>query len=174
MIDRISETRILKLHPKIREEVLKMYREQIYPALTGGVYCRITHTLRTFEEQNELYKLGRTKLFDADDNRIGIVTNAKGGQSWHNWGLAIDVVIMSSRTAIWDVSVDLDKDGKRDWFEVIDIFKRNGWEAGADWKGKLRDFPHFQKTFGYTIKDMLKKWNDEDVFIDNGIKYVNL
>lgn len=174
MIDRISETRILKLHPKIREEVLKMYREQIYPALTGGVYCRITHTLRTFEEQNELYKLGRTKLFDADDNRIGIVTNAKGGQSFHNFSLAVDFCIMSSRTAIWDVSVDLDKDGKRDWFEVIDIFKANGWESGADWKGKLRDFPHVQKTFGYTTKQLLEKWNSGDTFIDNGIKYVNL
>lgn len=174
MIDRISETRILKLHPKIREEVLKMYREQIYPALTGGVYCRITHTLRTFEEQDELYKLGRTKLFDADDNRIGIVTNAKGGQSFHNFSLAVDFCIMSSRTAIWDVSVDLDKDGKRDWFEVIDIFKRNGWESGADWKGKLRDFPHVQKTFGYTTKQLLEKWNSGDTFIDNGIKYVNL
>ncbi len=174
MIDKISETRILKLHPKIREEVLKIYREQIYPALTGGVYCRITHTLRTFEEQNELYKLGRTKLFDADDNRIGIVTNAKGGQSFHNYSLAVDFCIMSSRTAIWDVSVDLDKDGKRDWFEVIDIFKRNGWESGADWKGKLRDFPHVQKTFGYTTKQLLEKWNSGDTFIDNGIKYVNL
>jgi len=174
MIDKISETRILKLHPKIREEVLKIYREQIYPALTGGVYCRITHTLRTFEEQNELYKLGRTKLFDADDNRIGIVTNAKGGQSFHNFSLAVDFCIMSSRTAIWDVSVDLDKDGKRDWFEVIDIFKANGWESGADWKGKLRDFPHVQKTFGYTTKQLLEKWNSGDTFIDNGIKYVNL
>lgn len=174
MIDSVTIKRISSLHPKIREEVLKMYREQVAPILTNGVYCRFTHTLRTFEEQDELYKLGRTKLFDADENRIGIVTNAKGGQSWHNWGLAIDVVIMSSRTAIWDVSVDLDKDGKRDWFEVIDIFKRNGWESGADWKGKLRDFPHFQKTLGYTTKQLLEKWNNGDTFIDNGIKYVNL
>jgi peptidoglycan L-alanyl-D-glutamate endopeptidase CwlK len=146
----------------------------VAPILTNGVYCRFTHTLRTFEEQDELYKLGRTKLFDADDNRIGIVTNAKGGQSFHNFSLAVDFCIMSSRTAVWDVSVDLDKDGKRDWFEVIDIFKRNGWESGADWKGKLRDFPHVQKTFGYTTKQLLEKWNSGDTFIDNGIKYVNL
>lgn len=174
MIDKITESRILKLHPEIRKDVMKMYREQIYPTLTGGVYCRFTHTLRTFEEQDELYKLGRTKLFDADDNRIGIVTNAKGGQSYHQYGLAVDIVIMSSRTASWDVSVDLDKDGKKDWYEVAEIFQKNGWEWGGDWKGKLRDFPHFQKTFGYTTKQLLEKWNRGETFIDNGLKYVNL
>lgn len=174
MIDKISLERLERLHPKIRKEVIKMYREQVIPALTGGVYCRITHTLRTFQEQDELYKLGREKLFDEDGKRIGIVTNAKGGQSYHNFCLAVDICIMSSRTATWDQAVDLDKDGKPDWWEVIAIFKENGWEAGADWKGKLRDFPHFQKTFGYTTKQLLEKWNSGDTFIDNGIKYVNL
>jgi peptidoglycan L-alanyl-D-glutamate endopeptidase CwlK len=81
---------------------------------------------------------------------------------------------MSSRTATWDQAVDLDKDGKPDWLEIIEIFKANGWDAGADWKGKLRDFPHFQKTLGYTTKQLLEKWNSGDTFIDNGIKYVNL
>ncbi len=174
MIDKLTEERALLLHPKIREDVLRMYREEVVPALTNGIYCRFTHTLRTFEEQNELYKRGREKLFDMHGTRLGIVTNAKGGQSWHNYGLAIDFCIMAPKT-MWDTTVDLDKDGKADWMEVVEIFKRNGFQWGGDWKGKLRDFPHFQKTFGYTTKELLEKWKKGDTFIDdNGIKYVNL
>lgn len=172
MIDKITIQRISLLHPKIREEVLKLYIEKIAPALTNGVYCRFTHTLRTFEEQDALYKLGREKLFDEDGKRIGIVTNARGGQSYHNFSLAFDFCIMQSKTVTWDQSVDLDKDGKPDWFEVISIFKENGWESGADWK--FKDFPHIQKTLGYTTKQLLEKWDKGDTFIDNGIKYVNL
>lgn len=174
MIDKVSLDRLQLLHPAIREEAIRVYREEVVPALTGGIYCRITHSLRTFEEQDELYAKGRTKLVDGDGNRLGIVTNAKGGQSYHNFSLAIDICIMASRTATWDLSVDLDKDGKPDWIEVIDIFKRNGWESGADWKGKLRDFPHLQKTLGYSVKDLLDRWNNGKIFIDNGIKYVKL
>jgi peptidoglycan L-alanyl-D-glutamate endopeptidase CwlK len=61
MIDKLTISRIKLLHPKVREEVMKIYVEKIAPALTNGVYCRFTHTLRTFEEQDELYKLGRDK-----------------------------------------------------------------------------------------------------------------
>ena len=174
MIDKLTISRINLLHPKVREEVMKIYVEKIAPALTNGVYCRFTHTLRTFQEQEELYKIGRTKLVDAEGNRLGIVTKARGGQSYHNYGLALDFCIMESRTATWDVTKDMDKDGKPDWFEVIDTFKESGYESGADWKGKLRDFPHIQKTFGYSVKELLEKWNKGDTFIDNGIKYVNL
>ena len=157
MIDKISLDRLQKLHPLIREEAIRVYREEVEPSLLDDVYCRITHSLRTFKEQNELYAKGRTKLVDGEGNRIGIVTKAKGGQSYHNFGLAIDFCIMASRLATWDISVDFDKDGKPDWMEVIDIFKRNGWESGADWK--FRDFPHLQKTLGYSTKYLLKKWN---------------
>jgi peptidoglycan L-alanyl-D-glutamate endopeptidase CwlK len=173
MIDKLTEQRIALLHPKIRKDVFRMYREEVAPALTNGVYCRFTHTLRTFQEQDELYKIGREKFFDADGSRLGIVTRAKGGQSFHNFSLAIDFCIMASRTATWDILVDLDKDGKADWMEVVNIFKRNKFEWGGDWK-KFRDFPHLQKTFGYTTKELLEKWNKGDTFIDNGVKYVNL
>ena len=36
MIDQLSEERIALLHPKIREDVLRMYREEVAPALTNG------------------------------------------------------------------------------------------------------------------------------------------
>jgi peptidoglycan L-alanyl-D-glutamate endopeptidase CwlK len=126
--------------------------DEIVGALTGSAACRFAYTLRTFAEQDGLYAQGRTKPGS-------IVTNAKGGQSYHNYGLAIDIVLLidkdkngSFESASWDVKSDFDKDGKADWLEAVQIFKRYGYEAGIDWK--FIDAPHFQKTFGYSIKQL--------------------
>jgi len=170
MIDQITISRIQLLHPKIREEVLRVYREEVVPSI--GAVCRFTHTYRSFAEQDELYKIGRTKIIDGNGNKLGIVTKARGGQSYHQWGLAFDFCLLHKKLPSWDTVIDYDKDGKADWREVANIFISHGYEWGGLWK--FRDFPHIQKTFGYTIKDILKKWNDGDTFINNGIKYVNL
>lgn len=170
MIDQITESRIQLLHPKIRAEVLKVYREEVVPSI--GAVCRFTYTYRSFEEQDELYKIGRTKIVDGNGNKLGIVTKARGGQSYHQYGLAFDFCLLHKKLPSWDTIVDYDKDGKADWREVADIFKARGYEWGGDWK--FRDFPHIQKTFGYTTKQLLQKYKDKDTFIENGITYVNL
>jgi peptidoglycan L-alanyl-D-glutamate endopeptidase CwlK len=41
--------------------------------------------------------------------------------------------------------------------EVVAIFKRYGWEWGGDWK--FVDMPHFQKTFGKSVKQLLDNYN---------------
>jgi peptidoglycan L-alanyl-D-glutamate endopeptidase CwlK len=171
MIDQVTLNRIQLMHPKLRNEVEQIYRNQIVPALTGKAYCRFAFTLRTFEEQNALYAQGRTKLFDAKGNKLGIVTKAKGGQSLHNYGLALDIMLVVDGNASWDDTKDFDKDNKVDWMEIVQIFKNAGWEWGGDWKG-LVDKPHFQKTFGYKWQDLLVKHNAKD-FIP-GTTYVNI
>ena len=110
--------------------------------------CRFAYTLRTFAEQDKLY------------NAKPQVTKAKGGQSYHNYGLAIDIVLIvdkdgngSFETASWDVKSDFDGDNQSDWMEVVAIFKRYGWEWGGDWK--FYDAPHFQKTFGKSVNELL-------------------
>jgi peptidoglycan L-alanyl-D-glutamate endopeptidase CwlK len=102
MIDQLTLTRIDTLHPKIKEEVKNIYLNEVVPALKT-VTCRFAYTLRTIKEQNDLYALGRTKLFDANGKRLGIVTNAKGGQSYHNYGLAFDIVLLTKNGASWDI-----------------------------------------------------------------------
>jgi peptidoglycan L-alanyl-D-glutamate endopeptidase CwlK len=94
--------------------------------------------LRTFAEQDALYAQGRTKPGD-------IVTKAKGGQSNHNYGFAVDIVlIIGGKTASWDTAKDWDDDKKSDWMECVEIFKLHGWSWGGDWK-KFKDLPHFEK-----------------------------
>ncbi len=176
--DKVTLERIQLLHPNIRQEVEHMYRAQIVPALSGKAICRFAYTLRTIEEQDALYAQGRTKLFDANGKRLGIVTNAKGGQSIHNYGLALDIVLLvdvdgngTFESASWDLKKDFDSDTKSDWMEVVNILKNNGWTWGGDWV-KFKDAPHFEKPFGHTWKTLQEKLNKKE-FIP-GTNYVKL
>jgi peptidoglycan L-alanyl-D-glutamate endopeptidase CwlK len=172
MEDKVTLERIKELHPKVRSEVEHIYRSQIVPALSGRAICRFAYTLRTFQEQAGLYAQGRTKLFDSNGRRLGIVTNAKAGQSIHNYGLAIDIVLIVDRKdASWDMVMDYDKDKKSDWMEVTNILKNNGWEWGGDW-ARFKDNPHFQKDFGYTWQQLKSKYDKKD-FIP-GTNYVKI
>jgi len=160
-MDSITLQRIQTAHPKLKDELTTIYNE-ICSVLTGKVKCRFPFVYRSIDEQNALYTQGRTKLFDTNGNRLGKVTNAKGGQSYHNYGLAVDIVLLidtdgngSYETASWDTKKDSDVDGKIDWMECVAIFKKYGWEWGGDW-AKFKDAPHFQKTFGYTTAQLQK------------------
>lgn len=149
MIDQKTLDRIQLLHPKLRSEAGAIYSE-IEQALKGRAICRFAYTLRTFAEQDALYAQGRTKPGAR-------VTNAKGGQSYHNYGMAIDIVLLKDtdgngtfETASWETNVDFDGDGKADWIEIVEIFKRYGWAWGGSW-AHFKDLPHFERTMGFTI-----------------------
>ena len=161
-MDNITLKRIDLLHPLVRKEVKQMY-EEMWQALRGRAIPRFAYTLRTFKEQDELYQIGRTKPGK-------IVTNAKGGQSYHNYGLAFDLVlIIDGKEASWDMITDFDGDRKSDWMECVEIAKSYGFEWGGDW-AKFKDNPHFQKTFGYSIPQLLLC----EKFIQDNIQYPKL
>lgn len=157
-MDTITLKRIDLLHPLLRAEAHTMY-EEICNALRGRAIPRFSHTLRTIKEQDELYQIGRTKPGK-------IVTNAKGGQSYHNFGLAIDLVlIIDGKDASWDINTDFDGDGLNDWMECVSIFKKYGYKWGGEWK--FKDSPHFQKTFGMSLAAL----NSGKTFIQDNITY---
>ena len=157
MMDKITLERIQLLHPKLRDEAFALY-EDIVEALNGKAFCRFTHTLRTFAEQEAIYAQGRT-------TKGPIVSMARAGLSPHNYGLAIDIVLIDNKKAVWDTKKDFDGDGKADWMEVVTIFKQYGWEWGGDWK--FVDPPHFQKTFGKSVRELLTLYNDKKVDKNN-------
>ena len=171
-MDKITLERIKLIHPKLEKELNKIYAE-ICEALDGRAECRFTHTLRTFAEQDALYAQGRTKPGK-------IVTNAKSGRSWHNYGMAVDIVLLIDKnrdgvfeSISYDTKADFDGDGRRDWIEVVNIFKQYGWEWGGDWK--FVDNPHFQKTLGHTIAELNNYWKSKKVYTaDNGQQYIRL
>ncbi|MBE8727991.1 M15 family metallopeptidase [Flavobacterium hungaricum] len=136
-MDKVTAQRIDELHPSVRDEVTIIINE-CNEVLTGRAQVRITQGLRTFVEQDALYAQGRTKPGK-------IVTNAKGGQSIHNYAFAVDIaLIIDQKTASWDVKADWDGDKKADWMECVEVFKKHGWNWGGDWK-TFKDMPHFEK-----------------------------
>lgn len=169
MRDYISINRVANLHPKVREDVTKCI-EQAEAQFPKNMAIRVVQGLRTIEEQDALYAQGRTKPGK-------VVTNAKGGSSYHNYGLAIDFAILkdtdnngSFETLSWSTIEDFDKDGIKDWQEVVKVFKANGWVWGGDWTS-IKDNPHFEKTFGFNWRDLLKMYNDKKRI--PGTPYVN-
>lgn len=162
--DTITIERIQRLHPAVRADAMAVYTE-IAMALTGRATVRFSQTLRTIAEQDALYAIGRTKPGK-------IVTNARGGSSYHNYGLAIDIVlIIDGKTVSYDMIIDYDGDRIADWMECVKIFKAHGWTWGGDWKS-FKDYPHFEKTFGKSVSQ-LKALYDKKRFIEDN-QYVVL
>lgn len=131
------------LHPVVADYTEKLIEE----AGAIGISILITDGYRTPEEQDRLYRKGR-------DQNGRIVTNAKGGQSYHNFGLAIDFALLDEDgEPLWDIAYDGNKNGEPDWFEVAELAKELGFEWGGDW-ANFTDYPHLQMTFGYSIEEL--------------------
>lgn len=148
MMDKITLDRIQTAHPKLRDELYLIFVE-INERLTGSAKARFTSVFRTIEEQNKLYQQGR--------NLPGkVVTMARGYESYHNYGLAVDVcLIVNEKELSWSLTNDYDKDGMADFMEVVFVFKKHGWEWAGEWK-TFREYPHFQKTLGKGLPELKK------------------
>lgn len=134
---------ITGLHPIVAESEKLLVRK----AARRGIEVVITHDYRSIEEQNTLYNQGRSIAGN-------IVTNAKGGESYHNYGLAIDFALRTPEgDVVWDMERDDNGNGKADWLEVVDLAKELGFTWGGDW-ANFPDYPHLQMDFGLSINDL--------------------
>ena len=135
-------SRIDGLHPKVKELASSL----ILKAGEAGHHIVITQGLRTNEEQAALYAQGRIAPGK-------IVTNAKPGQSFHNFGVAFDIALVKADKGIsWDTKMDVDDNHVPDFTDVGLI----GESLGLEWGGRFNsivDLPHFQFTGGLTLKD---------------------
>lgn len=136
-----SAARLSGLHPAVIAAATALI-ERCY---TCGVPILITQGLRTAAEQEALYAQGRTKPGE-------LVTNARGGYSYHNYGLAVDFALLlpDGSSVSWDMKRDGDQDRTADWLEVVKQAKAIGFEWGGDWTS-FKDYPHFQLSFGLTL-----------------------
>jgi peptidoglycan LD-endopeptidase CwlK len=135
LLDR-ADKKLANVHPTLKAKAIELIKR----AHAQGIYVLITQGYRSIAEQNELYAQGRTKPGK-------IVTNARGGYSYHNFGLAFDIVIQNADGSLcWSVA------DKR-WKTVGAIGKSLGLEWGGDWRD-FPDYPHFQLTFGLSLADL--------------------
>ncbi|WP_420810407.1 M15 family metallopeptidase [Halobacillus ihumii] len=134
-----------ELNPAVEEGKQHLVNQ----AAEQGIDVVITDGLRTKQEQDALYAQGRSA-----EGRI--VTYASGGESYHNYGLAIDFALrLDNGDVIWDRNHDGNDNGQSDWMEVVEIAKGLGFEWGGDWKS-FKDYPHLQMDFGLSIRELQK------------------
>lgn len=129
----INSRKLEDLHPKVKtlcEKFISSCEKQ-------GIDILITSTYRDGESQNELYSQGRTKPGK-------VVTNAKGGYSFHNWRVAFDFCPLVA--------------GKPNWTDVA-LYTKCGEIAelvGLEWAGRWKKFAelaHCQYTNGLSLQD---------------------
>lgn len=95
-----------------------------------GINVVLTNGLRTMEEQEKLYQQGRT-------TKGGVVTNARPGNSKHNYGAAVDVAIINDKgQPSWPDDNEL-------WEKIGIVGESLGLRWGGRWKG-FTDRPHFE------------------------------
>jgi peptidoglycan LD-endopeptidase CwlK len=132
----MTSRRIDTLHPLVAARAKKF----LLDCCSAGIDVIVTATLRTNADQNALYDQGRTKPGK-------IVTRVSGGNSYHNWGLAFDIVPLRDGKPVWGTS---SKEDKALWTTVGNIGVKCGLEWGGNWVS-FKDYPHFQYTCGHDI-----------------------
>lgn len=120
----------------------KRARALVAAAREAGIELLITSTLRTFEEQAELYSRGRRGIPGEK-----WVTKAKPGQSWHNYGLAFDVVPLVNGKAIWN---------SPHWARIGELGEMCGLAWGGRWR-RFRDLPHFEYRPHLSLREALDR-----------------
>jgi len=127
------------LHPSIQDALtkgLKICKQKGYDVI-------VCETYRTPQRQEKLYAQGRTEPGS-------IVTQAKAYQSFHNYGLAVDLML---------------RDGSTITDSIASIFENLGFEWGGRWKS-FKDYPHFQMSSGRTIEQI------QDLYQEGGMDLV--
>lgn len=129
----MASRKIGDLHPTLQPLAKKMIELCKEVGIDYLIYC----TYRSSHEQDGLYSIGRTTPGK-------IVTNAKGGQSKHNYMLnnapaskAFDGAPLINGKIIWDSKHPL-------WQKIGEIGHSLGLVWGMDWKGKFKEMPHWE------------------------------
>ena len=131
----ISSRQLEDLLPKVQE----MAHAFIAKCHEQGIDLLVTSTYRDNESQDKLFAQGRTQAG-------AVVTNARGGESFHNYRCAMDVVPIINGKPDWNGSHPA-------WKQVGQIGKDCGFEWAGDWE-HFRELAHFQYTGGLTLTQL--------------------
>lgn len=124
VFDERTERNLATVCPEMQRLVRVWLTSAVQLAQHMQYEIKIIEGTRSYARQNELKASGRG------------VTNAKGGQSWHNFGLAVDFGVFRGKSYILTDEP----------YRKLGALARgvHGLEWGGDWKGKLVDTPHVQ------------------------------
>lgn len=128
---------------------------------TNELQLRVAQGFRTYAEQWAIFAQGRKKdhggqwvVFD----KKKIVTQARGGESYHNFGLAIDSCVMGDDPFLEKYSRD-DRDFL--WSDYGRICRKFDFEWGGGWK--IPDRPHAQRTYGLSLSQLQMLYEEKGI-----------
>lgn len=146
----ITSRKLEDLHPRVQRMCL-LFKQRCQEE---GILILVTSTFRDHEAQAALYAQGRTK-----PGRT--VTNARPGESFHQYRLAFDVVPVRNGKPVWGTRGNgIDDDPTDDATDELELWQQIGEigeSCGLEWAGRwtaFREFPHFQYTGGLTLSDL--------------------
>ena len=130
----IASRQISDLHPVVQN----LCKAFISLCKHEGIDVIITSTYRDNDSQNALYAQGRSKPGN-------IVTNAKAGESFHNYRVAFDFAPVVHGKIPWS---------DENLFHRCGILAENvGLQWSGRWTGRMREMAHCQYDGGLTLKD---------------------
>jgi peptidoglycan L-alanyl-D-glutamate endopeptidase CwlK len=139
-----SESYIQTLLPAAQQKA----REFMKAIQNASFTIKIISGTRTFAEQDQLYRQGR-------DLPGPKVTNARGGQSNHNFGVAWDIGVFQNGQYLDESPI---------YKQVGGIGKPLGLEWGGDWKS-ITDEPHFQMVPEANLQTIAAKFSQGVAFV---------
>lgn len=128
---RLNATQPTSLQPLVARKA----QELITAMAAHNLPVTINEGFRTRERQDRLYAQGRTTPGN-------IVTNARAGDSLHNYGVAVDMVFVDYGYNATETQ----------WQQLGQVAESIGFEWGGRW-ASFPDRPHCQFMLGYTLAD---------------------
>lgn len=157
--DGTTATRLDRIYPDVKVRWIRL-QQSFYDL--HGMQLRVAQGLRTAADQQLLYEKGRTLVggawqFTDPVHRTGVVTYAKPGDSWHNYGVAID-------SCFWGADPFLANhpDAENLWAEHARFAEAFGFESGYRWPAK-QDKPHVELRHGLTLAEV------KEIFLVGGL-----
>jgi len=147
LFDARSERNIATLIPPAQDAA----RRFMIAAKSSGLIVRIISGSRTYAEQDALFAIGRTS-----DLGRKHVTNAKGGESNHNFGIAGDVGIFTADGHYLTGATPVEEASYKTLGAYIKAHVP-GIEWGGDWTSFV-DRPHYQLATGYGVTEIRKRF----------------
>jgi hypothetical protein len=126
-MDQATENRLKNVHPRTGSRVTRLLDRDF---ADKGSKCASPKGLRTYAEQDALFAQGR------NGHKGKIVTNAKGGQSFHNFGIAVDLCPFVDGKARFDDEKALTR-------SEPEAAKSSDCNGAASWKKHIGR-PHIQ------------------------------
>ena len=144
-LDERTEKNLESLLPSVQKIFRVWYADKVKAwQEKNGVTVKIICGTRTIKEQNELYAIGRTKAGKK-------VTNAKGGSSFHNYGIAFDIGIFQGKEYL--TADDFYKKLVEDCGTPDEMLNGGSWQI-------FKDYPHFEVAkYCSKSSNVRKIWN---------------